>query len=123
MATMKYIMHLAVVLIVFISSCKKEESPPPPSSSTCSNISHKYSTDVKPIVLNNCAISGCHVSGGGAPGDYTKYSDLAAVAQNGKLRNRVVVKKDMPPSSSGKSLTQDQINIIDCWIADGYPNN
>lgn len=109
-----------IFLMFFILSCKKEKTMEPTS---CDTIPHTYSKDIKPIVLTNCAISGCHVQGGSGPGDFTQYAPLANYAQNGKLRDRVINKKDMPPPSSGKKLTQTELDKIDCWIRSGAPNN
>ena len=110
------------LLVLSLSNCKKDDTNSG-GSPDCGSLPHAYSTDIKPIVLNNCAISGCHVSGGSGPGDFTTYQALANAATNGSLKDRVIIKKDMPPSSSGKTLTQEQRDKILCWINDGAPNN
>ena len=89
----------------------------------CDTANITYAVDIEPIISTNCATSGCHVSGGSGPGNFTTYSGLKAkvdMGVNGTVEHRVVVLKDMP---LGGSLTQDEIFKIDCWIQDGAPNN
>lgn len=80
------------------------------------NTGVKYATEVKPIITNFCATSGCHDAGTGAR-NWTTFSNLKANAANIKTR---VINRTMPPSSS---LTQAQIDLISCWVDDGAPEN
>ncbi len=77
-----------------------------------------FTASIKPIIDNNCAVSGCHV-GGGLP-DFRVFSNIQSRASDIKSRtsNRI-----MPPPSSGRSLTDNQIEKIACWVDDGAPNN
>lgn len=103
-------------------SCVKDKAKLPPPKvvpSVCDSISIKYAADVEPIMHTNCAISSsCH-GGSTVNGNFFTYDGLKPSAANGKVRERVIEKKDMPPGGLPDSLIQ----IIDCWLKDGYPNN
>jgi len=74
--------------------------------------------DIKPILQNNCALAGCHV--GGALPDFRNSETIVANAANIRTMTST---RTMPPAESGKTLSQEQIDRIACWVADGAPNN
>jgi hypothetical protein len=76
-----------------------------------------WSSEVKSIVDTNCAISGCHVSGGQSP-NLSSFSTLKSNASNIKSR---VVGRTMPPD--GRSISQEQIDKVACWVDDGAKQN
>ncbi|MBA3705438.1 MAG: hypothetical protein H0W84_05925 [Bacteroidetes bacterium] len=109
-------------LVFFIASCtyEKGELPAPKKINPCDTIV-SYSAVIYPIVTARCAIPGCHTAGA-FNGDYTTYLGLKAKADNGTLKNAVVVLRTMP--KPGKTpLTEYQISKINCWIEQGSPNN
>lgn len=75
-------------------------------------------TEIKDIVQTNCAISGCH--------NGSRFPDLRLddniVAQASRIMSRTA-SRSMPPSSSGKSLSSEEIAAIACWVNDGAPLN
>lgn len=75
-----------------------------------------YTEHIKPIVDASCAISGCHVSGGSGPGNYTTYAGLQAYLDDGSFNQRVVVDQNMPPSGG---LSDCQLQFINQWIQSG----
>ena len=83
----------------------------------CEGTDFTYTNSIKAIVDNNCALSGCHVAGGDLP-DYTTYAGIFSRASGAASRTQA---GSMPPASSGKSLTADQIMMIKCWVAAGAP--
>ncbi len=107
-------------MLLFPSSCTKdkgkEPSSAPPSVKLCDTL--KYSEDIKPLVNKNCALSGCHNAG--ADLDWTVYDKLKVRADNGKIKTRVIDQGSMPPS--GK-LPQSELDMIQCWLDAGAPNN
>ncbi|MCE3280829.1 MAG: hypothetical protein K0S44_3020 [Bacteroidetes bacterium] len=108
-----------IPVIVFIASCTSEKGAVPIRDVNCdSTIS--YSADIAPLMNNYC--NSCHVSGGTGTGDFTTYAGVKEKADNGSLRNRVVVLKDMPQPGSPQ-LTEDERIMIDCWIKQGSPDN
>lgn len=84
----------------------------------CDTVQVTWTTHIQAIVQGNCAISGCHVAGGSGTGVLETYNNVAAIANNGKLADRVLVRKDMPPTSP---LTDCQMKQIQAWINAGTP--
>jgi len=66
------------------------------------------------IVKNNCALSNCH------DGTISPDFRTAATIQNraGRIEARTA-SRSMPPASSGRELTDQQIQDIACWVGDG----
>ncbi|MEP7109555.1 MAG: hypothetical protein ABI760_16295 [Ferruginibacter sp.] len=85
----------------------------------CSTISAKFSPDVKTIIQNKCAITGCHNSASGEGSTiletFTQISGKAA-----RIYQRCVVEKTMP---SNGPLLPAEIAVLKCWIDSGAPNN
>jgi hypothetical protein len=75
-----------------------------------------YEASIKTIIETNCAISGCHVSGTGRQ-NFTGFSTIQGNAAGIKTRTQ---NKTMPQTGS---ITQEQINLIACWVDDGAQNN
>jgi len=71
--------------------------------------------DVQPIIATNCAISGCHDG-------TTNQVDLRPVA-NIKSRassiKALTEDKSMPPDTASTSLSDNDIQLIGCWVDDG----
>ncbi|MEM7104272.1 MAG: hypothetical protein AAF502_14130 [Bacteroidota bacterium] len=119
-----------VVAIGFFSSCDLDKIPERPAPTFCETAMVSYEDDIRPLIDNNCAYSGCHV--GGAPqGDFRTYDGLVPKIEQGLFETRVFDLRDdptngMPPDwapNGPANLTQDQIDILQCWIMDGYPRN
>ncbi|MFK8010382.1 MAG: hypothetical protein AB8H03_28770 [Saprospiraceae bacterium] len=109
----------ALVAVTLIYSCKDDDP--------CTT----YETDIKPIIEASCSYSGCH-SGADAgmwvsasSKDYTNYEGLIANLESGSFAERVLDSMDMPspyaPMGYPTDLTQAELDLIDCWISDGYP--
>jgi mono/diheme cytochrome c family protein len=106
----------ALIIITSTLSCQKPDEDKPLAD--CSKANATYS-EINNIVGANCNSSGCHGTGSGN-GDFTTYAGLKAKAESGSLKNRVVVKKDMPPA---KTLSTEQIQQIECWMNNGALEN
>lgn len=78
-----------------------------------------YETSIKSTIETNCATSGCHVAGTGRA-DFSKFSEIQNRA--GTIQN-YTQNGSMPPESSGKSLSKEEIAAIACWVKDGAPKN
>ncbi|HEY8937457.1 MAG TPA: hypothetical protein VIM65_19665 [Cyclobacteriaceae bacterium] len=76
-----------------------------------------WSNEVKSIIDTNCAISGCHVSGSQSP----NLSSFSTLKNNANAIKSRVVSRAMPPD--GRSITQEQIDKIACWVDDGAKQN
>jgi hypothetical protein len=76
-----------------------------------------YSGFIKPLIETKCAIPGCHVAGGSAPGDFTIYGNVNARATAIKTRT---ADGSMPKVGS---ITPEEIEKIACWVESGALNN
>jgi len=83
----------------------------------CQEVS--FDQDVKPIIQNNCAVSGCHVSGTPPP-DFNEFNNIKIRTS---LIRQFINTGVMPPASSGRTLSDEQIKTITCWIDAGAPAN
>jgi len=129
-----FIFFLILSVTAYVSSCATDKLPEPAVGPECAEFDATYDGDVKAIVDATCAITGCHVTGGGAPGIYEDYEGLSEAAFNGPngLRDRVIVLENdpdngMPPNwatnPGPKDLTEEQFTIFKCWVDSGYPEN
>ena len=97
--------------------------PPPPGVTKKDGVT--YYKDVQPIMQRSC--QGCHVSGGVGPFPLTTYDEAF---QNSGPVSAAVVGRRMPPwkpadncqkFQNSRALTQDAIDTIYSWVADGSP--
>jgi len=102
--------------ILFHFSCSKDVGRV--KSSLCDSLDVKYSVDIAPIMIN-CSTPGCH-DGTSAPGNFTTYAGVKAKVDEGKMKSRVLIIKDMPPAGP---LPDSLLQKLDCWIKNGAPNN
>lgn len=78
-----------------------------------------FQLTIMPIILNNCATTGCHVSGGNSIAGFGIHSQISALAQEIRDRTQSL---NMPPSGSPQ-LTDEAIELIAVWVNAGAPNN
>jgi hypothetical protein len=74
-----------------------------------------FSSSIATIIETKCASASCH--NGSIPPDFRTFSVIKANAT--KIKN-LTANKTMPP---GNPLTATEIDLIDCWVSDGAPNN
>jgi len=112
--SMKKLSYTAGLLLLF-SACyfDKEEELYPNDFGAIDTSNVTYSGKIAPIISSSCATSGCHP-------DFASYSNLKVRVDNGNFANRVLVKKDMPPSGP---LSANQLAQIQKWLNQGAPNN
>lgn len=78
-----------------------------------------FSNTIQDIISTNCAVTGCHVAGTNLP----NFSEKSNVISNAaRIRSRTTA-RTMPPARSNRSLTDEQIAQIACWVEDGAPDN
>jgi hypothetical protein len=75
-----------------------------------------WQNDILPIMKSSCAVDGCH--DGVSRRDWTQYAEVKKYAAQAKLRTQ---NRSMP--FEGPPLTQEQINVIACWVDAGAPDN
>ena len=110
--------------------CTADKVAAPQISGSCPTPQPTYDGSVKEIIDRTCAYSGCHLDS--APGRYDSYTNLVGILEGGKFKTRVIDLKDdpisgMPPNNApqGKAvdLTEEELNIIQCWLDANYPEN
>lgn len=75
-----------------------------------------WENDILPIMEKNCAISGCH-NGVSRSNNFKEY---ASAKTNAKAIKSKTQDRSMPFDGA---LTQNQIDLIACWVDDGAPKN
>lgn len=103
--------------ILALISCNKTNNHVP----TCNGGSPTYETTVKPIIKTNCVT--CHNGENG----YNKndvllnsYAALKSSIEKGKFEKVVLKKQTMPTLGP---LSADNLDILRCWLDNGYPEN
>jgi hypothetical protein len=76
-----------------------------------------YGADILPIMANSCAINGCH---DGSNSTLPNFNNLIEVQANASMIKSRTQSRNMPKTGS---LTQDQIDLIACWVDDGALEN
>lgn len=112
----------SVLSVLFITGCyydKEDLLYPVTGSTNCTAIPAKFSVEIKTIMQNKCATSGCH-DASTAAGSVTlvTYAQISAAA--GRINQRCIIEKNMPP---GAPLTNAEIAALKCWINSGTPDN
>ncbi|QSE98711.1 hypothetical protein [Fulvivirga lutea] len=74
-----------------------------------------YQSSIKGIIETNCAISGCH--NGSVSPNLTSFSSIQSSANRIEART---ANRSMP---RGRTLTQQEIDMIACWVDDGALQN
>ena len=95
------------------TSCKKDLVP------ACDGSTPTYDGEIKAIIDNNCTGGLCH-DNGSSKGDFTTYAGLQSVLSNGKFKSEVLIDQTMPRNGS---LSQEEIDAIQCWSENDYPEN
>ncbi len=73
---------------------------------------------IRTLVQTNCAVSGCH--NGSISPDFR--NDANIVGRSSRIQSRTSA-RTMPPASSGRTLSNEEIANIVCWVNDGAPGN
>lgn len=112
---------LAFFGILLMASCSKDKAPDPNSIvAVCDSTSVSYNRNIKQILDNNCALSGCHDAGTHYNGydfsNYTSSKDINHAMDNIHQINGAI---PMPPSPANK-LPDSLISQIEIWVANGY---
>ena len=100
---------VSLLIVISLSACYYDNEEELYPNLDCTTKTISFSSDISPIINTKCATTGCHVQGGSGSGIFENYNQIKAKVDNGSFRNRVIIQKDMPPSSS---LTNCQITYI-----------
>jgi len=111
-------------------ACGDDEEP---MTEECNDPSATYDGGIKDIIDNSCAYAGCHDGVGGiGPGDFTNYASISLFTF--KFENVVIENADDPvlgmppnmsefPESMKDDLTAAELELFQCWIDQGFPEN
>ena len=128
---MNQLATISILCLLFIA-CTADMVEP---AQGCDTLIATYDDNVKAIIDQTCAYSGCHDGAGGiGPGDYNDYQRILRDLESGSFEARVISQKDnpslgMPPDQSvyaqsqQDSLSAIQLEIIECWLRAGFPEN
>ena len=117
-----------LIPLFLFSYCTSDELPEPQGIQGCENLNLSYEADIRIIIENSCAYSGCHLDS--APGDYSGYDGLKGALGQGSFLQRVVTLRNDPnlgmppdyaPADRPRNLTDEELQILQCWIEAGYP--
>ena len=99
--------------IFLLFSCNTNKLTP-----VCDGSTPTYEGEVEAIMMQSCSsTTSCHGTGCNKHrGELTTYAQVKASVDEGDFQKHVLVKQNMP---KGSTLTQDEINIIQCWINSG----
>ena len=117
----RLIVLLLLAGITLWPGCGKDSGTDGPECNI-SGVTFSYNANIKGIIDRNC--TSCHYPNStvaGIVGDFTTYEGMKSHLDEGHVRERVVIDKDMP--QSGGSMTQAERDSINCWILAGYPKN
>ncbi len=109
-----------ILVLTLVSSCYNDNEEDLYGPINCDVSEVTYSVNVQPIINSSCATTGCHTSGGTAPGNFNNYNELKSKVDNGTFENRVLIQKTMPPNSP---LSDCELETLQAWIDGGALNN
>jgi hypothetical protein len=130
--TPPFIISIITLLTITLFCCTNDKTPLIDVSSQCADIEATYDFNIKPIIDNSCALGGCHVTGGDGPGVYVNYNNLIPFIEDGSFKRTVIDQKDdpiigMPPdyatNGAPLDLTEEELELVKCWVDRGYPEN
>jgi hypothetical protein len=115
----KFALLSVLGLSLVLTSCKKGD----PITYDCTGLTPTYTSDVKVLMDNKCATSGCHSANSKADGkDFSSYSavknDASKSSFMGSMQH-LSGYKAMP--QGGTKLSDTELQTISCWISNGTP--
>lgn len=117
---MRFLLSFLFGIVFALYSCTYEnKEPETPVVELCDTLDVSYANDVSTIILMNCSSPSCHGENG-TFGDMSTYDLFKNYVDQGKITDRVIEQKNMPPSGP---LSDEDINTLNCWIENGAENN
>lgn len=123
---------LVITTILIDLACVSDKLLEPELPKICATTTVSYNLQIKEIIDTYCAVVGCHRGGTTALGNYITYDKMKPFLTHNEFKRFVIdLRNDpnlgMPPdweSNPGpKDLTQEDFDLLSCWIASGYPEN
>ena len=112
---------LLLALFAFATNaCKKDDDKVDCSKITGSTFSSN-SGKMQAILSNKCGSGTCHGAGGGGTAHWTYSAQYESISTHfDHMYESVFVDKTMPQSGS-PALTQDELDVFQCWKEAGFP--
>ncbi len=124
---MSKLLFPAVFIAVFIlSNCNKEDSNSQYlDNADCSTVdatNNTYTKEIKRILDNSCATSGCHDAKSKEDGiDLSTYANSKSAFENKDCLCTIHHGSGCDPMPRGSAKLSDAtIQLIDCWVKNGY---
>jgi len=117
---MKKTLIIFLLITATLSACRFDNEEELYGIDDCDTSEVSFSKDIFPILQTRCSTLGCHVQGGGSAVLFENYTQVKSKVDDGKLKQRVIIQKDMPP---GQPLSACQIKFIEKWLEIGAPDN
>ena len=114
-----------VIVGISINSCYYDKADKLYPSTACDTAKMIFTSNIKPIITNNCLNQGCHTTANpSASIILDNYSGTKATIAGAKLINALKYvtggSKNMPPA--GK-ISDCDISKVEAWIKRGAPEN
>lgn len=110
-----------VVVVVFgiIASCSKDSI----TTYVCTGITPTYTDDIKAIMDNSCALSGCHSANSHEAGvDLSSYAKVKSATGSSNFLGSIQHKSGFQAMPQGAAKLDDNtIQLISCWVQNGTP--
>lgn len=125
---MKRSVHTTIILasciLLFTLHACVDHNLQAPFTVNCSGVEDiSYSNDVVDVINANCAVPGCHDGSPGLP-DWTELSNLQNGTHQKEIKRRITLDLADPDKMPRVgSITQEERELIYCWIEQGAKDN
>lgn len=103
-----------ITILTVLQSCKDKKLEP-----ECNGGAPTYDNGISAIINSKCTNSLCH-GPGAAQAEFTTYAGMSLSISNGNFNKKVLEDQSMPKNDF---LSQSQIDLVKCWVDNGYPEN
>lgn len=124
----KLILPICIMLLASCYNDKADQLYPEPTTggtggSSCDTTALTYTTDIKPIFDQSCALSGCHDAATKSYGwDLSSYSASKAALQGGRVLGAIKYESGFIQMPKGMNKLSDcNISKIEAWFNAGMP--
>jgi len=131
---MKYFGLISIIVFMFlVFSCETDKAVDPETLNkrldACDTMNVSFSTDIAPIIENNCAFTGCHGTPENSGFTMNNYSEISSKAQEPvflaaiKHEGPNPMPRKQPNKPEANKLPDSTILKLECWIEAGTPDN
>jgi len=109
-----------VVLLMAAEACTHRPfdiQPTTAPNTVCQSIAPTFQKDIQPIFKASCAKTGCH-DGNSMPHDFSIYSEIKPGLDDSAIYYYVIKDRTMPQDTP---LSANDMKILNCWFANGHP--